>query len=98
MMTAGSSNLSIGTLAAAGLDVLATEPPVPQEPSLHLPNVLITPHAAFYSRESLRAVQMPPAEAVAAVLAGGHQASAHVGHDLGVTVRTPLMMGMVVST
>jgi len=60
-----------GWIAAAGLDVLEKEPPDPEDPLLRLPNALVTPHAAFFSRESLAAVQTQAAEAVAAVLSGG---------------------------
>jgi D-3-phosphoglycerate dehydrogenase len=59
-----------GWIAGAGLDVLEEEPPDPQDPLLQLPNVVVTPHAAFFSRESLVAVQTQAAEAVAAVLSG----------------------------
>jgi D-3-phosphoglycerate dehydrogenase / 2-oxoglutarate reductase len=59
-----------GWIAGAGLDVLEEEPPDPRDPLLQLPNVVVTPHAAFFSRESLVAVQTQAAEAVAAVLAG----------------------------
>lgn len=43
--------LKTGKVAGAGLDVLNTEPP--DDPELvRLPNVIVTPHAAFYSQES----------------------------------------------
>jgi D-3-phosphoglycerate dehydrogenase len=44
--------LDAGTIAAAGLDVLATEPPPPDYPLLARPNALVTPHVAWYSEES----------------------------------------------
>ncbi|HEY3080458.1 MAG TPA: C-terminal binding protein [Chloroflexota bacterium] len=62
--------LERGQLAGAALDVLEREPPGPDEPLLRRPDVIVTPHAAFYSRESLAAVQTEAAEAVAAVLGG----------------------------
>jgi D-3-phosphoglycerate dehydrogenase len=41
--------LSEGWIAAAGLDVLETEPPPPDDPLLKLDNVVLTPHIAGYS-------------------------------------------------
>ena len=41
--------LSEGWIAAAGLDVLETEPPPPDDPLLRLDNVVLTPHIAGYS-------------------------------------------------
>lgn len=46
--------LNQGLLGAAGLDVLAQEPPLPTDPLLQcqLPNLLITPHIGWASREA----------------------------------------------
>jgi len=41
--------LAEGWIAAAGLDVLETEPPDPTDPLLRLDNVVLTPHIASYS-------------------------------------------------
>lgn len=46
--------LRAGRIAGAALDVLATEPPRDGEALLDLPNVIVTPHAGFYSEESMR--------------------------------------------
>jgi phosphoglycerate dehydrogenase-like enzyme len=45
--------LQEGWIAAAGLDVLDPEPPAPENPLLHLDNVVLTPHIAGYSDEFL---------------------------------------------
>jgi D-3-phosphoglycerate dehydrogenase len=41
--------LDDGPLGGARLDVLATEPPEPDNPLLHHPDTIVTPHAAWYS-------------------------------------------------
>ncbi|MCU6735130.1 2-hydroxyacid dehydrogenase [Diplocloster agilis] len=46
--------LSDGTIAAAGIDVFETEPPIPgNHPLLQAPNALVTPHVAFATKEAL---------------------------------------------
>jgi D-3-phosphoglycerate dehydrogenase / 2-oxoglutarate reductase len=62
--------LADGRLAGAGLDVLETEPPPAGHPLLALPNVVVTPHVAFYSEESLIELKRRATENVAAVLEG----------------------------
>ncbi|MCC6444882.1 MAG: C-terminal binding protein [Armatimonadetes bacterium] len=51
------SALREGRIAGAGLDVYKTEPLLPDHPLLSFPNVILTPHIAWYSEESLAAVQ-----------------------------------------
>ena len=58
--------LDEGPLAGAGLDVLPQEPPTPDHPLLSHPNVILTPHAAFYSREAEKEVRSKAAQNVVA--------------------------------
>lgn len=46
-----------GAIAGAALDVHETEPIVPENPLLGLDNVIMTPHAAWYSEESSRRIR-----------------------------------------
>ncbi len=68
--------LTEGHLAAAGLDDPEEEPAkranwTPDDnPLFTLPNVLVTPHAAYYSEESIRAARVTAATQVAKVLTG----------------------------
>ena len=68
--------LTEGHLAAAGLDDPEEEPAkranwTPEaNPLFQLPNVLVTPHAAYYSEASIRAARITAATQVAKVLTG----------------------------
>lgn len=59
-----------GQIAGAALDVLETEPPDPGNPLLAMPNVIVTPHSAFYSEQAYRELRFRSASEVARVLGG----------------------------
>jgi len=67
-----------GHLAGAGLDDLEEEPAkralwsTRDNPLFSLPNVIITPHSAYYSEESIRIARETAANEVARVLTGEH--------------------------
>ncbi len=62
--------LKEGWIAGAGLDVMEKEPPDRKEPLLGLENVILTPHCAWYSQDSLVKLKTKVGEEVARVLKG----------------------------
>lgn len=61
--------LNDGTVAYAGLDVLETEPP-DDDRFTELDNVIVTPHAAWYSEDALTELQRTAGENVAEFIRG----------------------------
>ena len=64
-----------GWIAGAALDVFEPERLSPDDPLLALPNLIATPHVAYYSEESLVDLGRLAAENVAAVLDGRRPAA-----------------------
>jgi len=63
--------LTEGWIAGAGLDVLANEPPAAAEQKLiSLPNVVVTPHTAFYSTDAYADSRLKAANEVGRALRG----------------------------
>lgn len=62
------SALDRGLIAGAALDVLSREPPSAENALIHHPKIIITPHAAFYSEESVLDLQTTAAVQMAEAL------------------------------
>ena len=62
--------LRTGRIAGAALDVLPHEPPNWDEPLLSAPNLLITPHLAWYSIGSLEKMRQEAAGSIAQLVQG----------------------------
>lgn len=68
--TALAAALDAGQLAGAALDVQQQEPPDLSRPPFNDPRVIVTPHAAFFSRESVTDLRRRVAEQVVERLHG----------------------------
>jgi D-3-phosphoglycerate dehydrogenase len=64
------SALHDGALAGAALDVTAHEPLLPPHPLFEAPNVIVTPHSAWYSLEAVVELRTKAAQEAARVLSG----------------------------
>jgi D-3-phosphoglycerate dehydrogenase len=62
--------LSRGEIAGAALDVIQEEMMLPDHPLLKLDNVIITPHTAYYSEESLARMRRRPFEEIERMVNG----------------------------
>jgi D-3-phosphoglycerate dehydrogenase len=62
--------LKDGWIAGAALDVLEEEPPKTSDPLLALPNLILTPHTAFYSERSIKEKQRKVVEEFSRILSG----------------------------
>jgi D-3-phosphoglycerate dehydrogenase len=65
------ASLASGRLRAAALDVVEDEPLPLDSPLRDAPNLILTPHAAFFSDESLDALQRMATEEAERALTGG---------------------------
>lgn len=65
-----SDALHAGKIGGAALDVFEEEPPATSSSILSAPNTILTPHAAWYSNESLTRLQALAAEDLGRILSG----------------------------
>lgn len=67
--------LRTGRIFAAGLDVSEQEPIDPDSELLTLPNLVITPHSAWYTEEAQESLQQQAAQEIGRILAGDKPAN-----------------------
>ncbi len=82
--------MSEGHLAGAGLDTFEGEPPAADDPVRKLPNVIMTPHAAFYSTGSLRQLHWRVSRQVTQLLVGSQRPDNLVNPAVMERLRKPL--------
>ena len=93
--------LRTGKIGAAGIDVLPTEPPSPDEPLVKLwreaekanVNLILTPHTAFYSGEAMMEIRTKAASEVTRALRGEKLINCVNGHWLSEEVRDRVLIG-----
>ena len=93
--------LRVGKIAAAGIDVLPTEPVTFDEPLIQLwreaaetnVNLILTPHTAFYSGEAMMEIRTKVAEEVARALREEKLVNCVNAHWLPEEVRKRVLIG-----
>lgn len=63
--------LEAGSIAGAFVDVFETEPPISENPLLHMPNTAVTPHMASNTEECMVAIAVQAAEQIDRFFQGG---------------------------
>jgi D-3-phosphoglycerate dehydrogenase len=63
--------LAEGRIAGAGLDVFEKEPLGPDHPLIGLPNVVLSGHVGWYSKDAVKELQTRGAQEIVRVLSGG---------------------------
>ena len=67
--------LQAGNIAGAGIDVFEQEPPAPDNPLMKFDNVVLSPHVAGVTEDSLRGMAMNVADVIDNVFAGRQPAT-----------------------
>ena len=62
--------VTAGWIAGAAVDTLSKEPPPADHPLLGIPGILVTPHVAWYSEESVMDLECGAARQAAQILRG----------------------------
>ncbi|MGE5255620.1 MAG: C-terminal binding protein [Hyphomicrobiales bacterium] len=69
--TALAKALREGRIAAAGLDVFEKEPLAPDHPFIGMPNLVLSGHVGWYSKDAVQELQTRAAREIVRVLSGG---------------------------